>query len=309
MTSVSKGTQETADKGLVPFRLSVPEYDQSTYMGRFKHLLKVQNPYYTFLTSKQIKKAQIIIAEQEALERTLDKKSMMYISSEKAKLLRRSQYEVASSVHPDTKEILAPYQRFSSYSVMNIPILFGMILMKQTPATIVFWQWINQTYNAIMNYANRNASSSLDMKGLGISYSAAVVSSISIGLGMRKLLTPFTRTVTGPGLLFYNFIISVTAVGCASVLNVLIMRSKEMQEGIMLVDHEGREYGKSQIIGKDAVLKTAASRIILPIPPLLFPTVAFYYMEKKKLVPKKRLTKLLTESFIFFGSMAFAPPL
>lgn len=40
-----------------------------------------------------------------------------------------------------------------------MPIAFGFIIAKPTPFNTVFWQLINQTYNALMNYGNRNATS------------------------------------------------------------------------------------------------------------------------------------------------------
>lgn len=301
--SFVEGKQEE----LTFFRLSDPEYDQSTFKGRFMYLLKVQNPFNTFLTKSKIIEAQKMIQDHQKLEES--NTNGVLLSAERIKQLRRAQYMVGSSVHPDTNEVTPPYQRFCSYSILNIPILFGMILSKQTTSNIILWQWVNQTYNAVLNYANRNASSSLDYKGLALAYTSAVTASITIGLGMRRLLTPFAKNIKGPGQLFFNFLINTTAIGCAGVLNVLIMRSKEMQEGITLVDKDGNEQGKSPIIGKSAVLKTAATRVILPIPPLLLPTLAFYIMEKKNLVPKRKAAKLLTETLIFFISMAFAPPL
>jgi len=303
--SFGENTEQT-----VPFSLSQPEYDQSTFKGRFMGLLKAQNPLNAFLMTNKIEKSMKLISEQVELEKkALENGSQVMMTPEMIKRIRKAQYEVASSVHPDTNQILPFYQRFCSYSIINIPVLFGMILSPQTTTSIILWQWVNQTYNAMLNYSNRNASSNLDMKGLGIAYGSAVTASISIGLGMRKILSPYTKNVKGPGLLFSNFLINVTAIGCAGVLNVLIMRSSEMKEGITLVDKEGTPTGKSQIIGKSAVLKTAATRVILPIPPLLIPTVAFYLLEKKHMIPKNRAGKLFMETAIFFSSMAFAPPL
>jgi len=51
-----------------------------------------------------------------------------------------------------------------------------------------------------------------------------------------------------------NFLISFLAVGSAGCANVMMMRSKEMTEGIILKDAEGNEVGKSKIIGKKAVI-------------------------------------------------------
>jgi hypothetical protein len=51
----------------------------------------------------------------------------------------------------------------------------------------IFFQWLNQSYNAGFNYANRNATVPLDMAGLAVSYGVAtsVACGMSYGLGGR----------------------------------------------------------------------------------------------------------------------------
>lgn len=106
----------------------------------------------------------------------------------------------------------------------------------------------------MVNYANRNASSTLSTSQFLTVYLGAVGASITIGLGTKKLLSPFSGYFTGTKGLFMNFLISFLAVGSAGCANVMMMRSKEMTEGIMLKDAEGNEVGKSKIIGKKAVI-------------------------------------------------------
>lgn len=106
-----------------------------------------------------------------------------------------------------------------------------------------------------------------------------------------------------------NFIISFLAVGSAGCANVMLMRSKEMTDGIMLRDEEGKEVGKSKIIGKKAVIQTGLTRYIIPLVPLLAPTLIFYYLENKHLIPKNRVAKLSIESLVFAASLAYAPPM
>lgn len=61
-------------------------------------------------------------------------------------------------LHPDTGEkILMPF-RMSGYVPFGVPMVVGILLPNPGWATIVFWQWINQSHNACVNYANRNAS-------------------------------------------------------------------------------------------------------------------------------------------------------
>ena len=49
----------------------------------------------------------------------------------------------------------------SGYVPFNGPICVAMVASKTTPA-ILFWSWVNQSQNALVNYFNRNASSPMD---------------------------------------------------------------------------------------------------------------------------------------------------
>ena len=61
-------------------------------------------------------------------------------------------------IHPDTGEkIFMPF-RMSGYVPFNSPILAGLLMPNPTLAGTVFWQWLNQSHNACVNYANRNAT-------------------------------------------------------------------------------------------------------------------------------------------------------
>lgn len=106
-----------------------------------------------------------------------------------------------------------------------------------------------------------------------------------------------------------NFIISFLAVGSAGFANVMLMRITEMKDGIILKDQHGNEVGKSKIIGRKAVIQTGMTRYIMPLVPLLFPTIVFYMMEKRNLIPKNRGAKLFLESIVFALSLAYAPSL
>lgn len=301
--------EETQAKELKPFDIHTPQYPQSTYWGRVMTLFSSQNPFNFFVPHSRIEEAKALVEEQLKISKELGENGKLFYDQAKIDQIRIAQNLLSSAIHPDTKEYIPRPMRICSYASISIPVLFGMILSKPTTFNIVFWQWINQTYSAGINYANRNASSSLDTKGLLTAYAAAVSASIGIGLGMRKALSPFSRNLTGPSQLFVNFLISLTAVGSAGFLNLLIMRSEEIKKGITLVDHEGVERGKSKIVGKHAVVNTAFTRFLMPLPPLLLPTISFYYLEKKNLVPKNKITKCTLESLIFFICLGFGPPL
>ena len=70
---------------------------------------------------------------------------------------------VRTAIHPDTGEFIPWPMRMSSFIVCNLPISYGMIITAPTPMNTIIWQGINQTYNASLNYGNRNGSSKISL--------------------------------------------------------------------------------------------------------------------------------------------------
>ncbi|OXB63016.1 hypothetical protein ASZ78_003111 [Callipepla squamata] len=59
----------------------------------------------------------------------------------------------------------------------------GLLLPNQTIASTVFWQWLNQSHNACVNYANRNATKPSPTSKFIQGYLGAVISAVSIAVG------------------------------------------------------------------------------------------------------------------------------
>ena len=60
--------------------------------------------------------------------------------------------------HPDTGEkVFAPF-RMSGFVPFGWITVTGMLLPNPSWPTLIFWQWMNQSHNACVNYANRNAT-------------------------------------------------------------------------------------------------------------------------------------------------------
>lgn len=77
--------------------------------------------------------------------------------------------------------------RMSSFIPVNLPISYGMIIVAPTPMNTIFWQFVNQTYNAMVNYGNRNASSSYSSSDIAKSYLCACTASITVALSIRRM--------------------------------------------------------------------------------------------------------------------------
>lgn len=63
---------------------------------------------------------------------------------------------------------------------------------RSTPA-VVFWQWANQSFNALVNYTNRNAASELTTKQLVVAYTSATTAALTTALGLKRLLARSAR--------------------------------------------------------------------------------------------------------------------
>jgi hypothetical protein len=185
-----------------------------------------------------------------------------------------------------------------------------MIITAPTPFNTILWQWINQTYNALLNYGNRNASSTYTTNDILKSYGYACAASISVALGIRKGLSSRTKEMVGAKLVIFNSISAFFACSTAGYLNAYCMRQTELVKGIDIVHPEdpSQIIGKSQIAAKKAVQETAISRYILAIP-LFLPSMGLYAMERARIMPSSFLPSLAVQVMFFTGELYFAVPL
>lgn len=207
------------------------------------------------------------------------------ITRREIKALRVAEQVVSTAIHPDTGEFIPYSLRFTTFIPMQIPITLSLILPAPTPVNTIAANWANQTYNAVTNYGNRNASSTYSTSDILKSYTLAAGSSCLVALGIRKAVENQTKTMTGSKLLFVNSASSMVACAVAGFLNTWFMRTTEMQKGIDIVDPAtGEVMGKSAVAGKKAVLETALSRTLISFA-ILLPTSALLLIEKFALMP------------------------
>mmetsp|Transcript_101096 Transcript_101096/g.231903 ORF Transcript_101096/g.231903 Transcript_101096/m.231903 type:complete len:248 (+) Transcript_101096:406-1149(+) len=176
---------------------------------------------------------------------------------------------VDTCIHSPTDTVLFAPGRMAAFTPANVPICCGMLFAQSTPS-VVFWQFVNQTYNAVNNYVNR-ASAVVETGPLLQSYTVAVVVACSVALGAKKLVNAV------PALQRLGLVVPYFAVCCAGSCNIAFMRSSEwMGEGVAIFALDGTPLGQSVKAGQQAVLDTIKSRgLFLPIFPLLIPPLSF----------------------------------
>ncbi|XP_048001707.1 sideroflexin-1-3 isoform X4 [Leguminivora glycinivorella] len=148
-----------------PIDLSGSQYDQDTYIGRAKHFFKLTNPLNIFATSAQLDEAKQIVTEYKKT-----KKMPPGMDEDK---LWSMKYLYDSAFHPDTGEKMFVLGRMAAQAPMNTLITGCMITFYKTNAATMFWQWINQTFNALVNYTNRSGTAPISKSQLLASYCAA----------------------------------------------------------------------------------------------------------------------------------------
>jgi len=160
-----------------PFDPHGSRYDMQTYGGRCLHFFSVIGDLSTLATTQaQLERYREQLSRAGGEESPTD-----------AELWRARQVLMAV-VHPQTGEVIPAVLRFSFFAPANLVICAGLLSPGATLARTGFFQWLNQTYNVAVNYANRS-SGDVSPATLGAAYCAATSSSLAIALGLQAAAT------------------------------------------------------------------------------------------------------------------------
>eukprot|EP00658_Telonema_sp_P-2_P025069 TRINITY_DN20091_c0_g1_i3.p1 TRINITY_DN20091_c0_g1~~TRINITY_DN20091_c0_g1_i3.p1 ORF type:complete len:250 (+),score=48.66 TRINITY_DN20091_c0_g1_i3:535-1284(+) len=160
--------------------------------------------------------------------------------------------------------------RMSGYVPFNGPVCVAMIVSKSTP-TLLFWNWVNQSQNALVNYFNRNASSPMTNETLAMSYGGAVGAALTIAYGLS---TGIKRNFAPAQAARIMTFVALPTCIAASCLNCYIVRRPEIVTGVPITDSEGNILAggrKSNIAAGYGVNATVASRAFLQFPTFFLP--------------------------------------
>lgn len=282
----------------VPFSLTSDRYDTKTFMGRLQKNLDNVDPSTLFVSKEKL----------EGFKQLLDdvKHNRPVTASDEE--LWEAKKTVNAIIHPDTgKEIFMPF-RMSGYVPFGTPIVVGLLLPNPSTAQLVFWQWLNQTHNAAVNFSNANASKPVDTAVLLQGYFGACSGAVAMSVGMTKFLQRLEGRVPGGMLKGLQLVIPYTAVAFANILNVFLMRRGEIESGIDVRDEKGNILGSSKAAAFKAVKETAISRVILPAPILILPPVIMAGLSRFDFVKRSSKVQLAMNAVLCTLSFGLALP-
>jgi hypothetical protein len=147
-----------------------------------------------------------------------------------------------------------------------------MVASTSTPA-LLFWSWVNQSQNALINYYNKSPGSIMTNETLMKSYAAAVTAALTVAFGLATFIQKRHPPEKARQLMKY---VAFPSAITASSLNCYIVRSPEIETGIPLLSEQGRDVlpgSTSQVAAARGVYTTTASRAILQAPVYFVPPV------------------------------------
>ncbi|XP_013191346.1 sideroflexin-2 [Amyelois transitella] len=246
--------------------ITQPLWDQSSFYGRFRHFAFISNPLLSLASEKELLEAKELYNQYKAGKEP---------SGTPLKKVIRAKQLYESAFHPDSGELQNVFGRMSFQMPGGCIITGAMLQWYKTAKAVVFWQWVNQSFNALVNYTNRNANSPLTTTQMGMAYVSATSAALATALTFKFVVQ---KRAKNP--IFARFVPFV-AVAAANWVNIPLMRQNEILLGLDVTDENGKIIGKSQVAPIKGISQVVTSRIAMCSPGMLLLPVIMERLEKR----------------------------
>eukprot|EP00092_Neocalanus_flemingeri_P012917 GFUD01013916.1.p1 GENE.GFUD01013916.1~~GFUD01013916.1.p1 ORF type:complete len:347 (+),score=57.65 GFUD01013916.1:69-1043(+) len=242
-----------------------PLWDQSTFIGRFKHFAWMTNPLSSLSSTSQLTEAKTLVQEYRVGAEPPG------TSTEQVK---RAMQLYKSAFHPDSGELGNVFGRMSFQVPGGMMITGAMLQFYKSVPQVVFWQWFNQSFNALVNYTNRNANAPTSTTQLGVAYFSATFSALGTAIGLKKIVEKSSNK------LLQRFV-PMVAVASANLVNIPLMRQLELMDGITVTDANGEVACQSRVAAKEGIAQVVFSRVAIVVPGMFCLPLIMEKMETK----------------------------
>ncbi|XP_070340192.1 sideroflexin-2 isoform X1 [Equus asinus] len=245
------------------FNIDAPRWDQRTFLGRVKHFFNITDPRTVLVPEQELDWAKVMVEKSRT--------GVVPPGTQVEQLLyAKKLYD--SAFHPDTGEKMNVIGRMS-FQVPGGMIITGFMLQfYRTMPAVIFWQWVNQSFNALVNYTNRNAASPTSLRQMALSYISATTTAVATAVSMN-MLTKKAPPLVGRWVPF-------AAVAAANCVNIPMMRQQELIEGICVKDRNDNEIGQSRRAAAIGITQVVISRITMAAPGMILLPVLMERLEK-----------------------------
>uniref|UniRef100_A0A8B9DHT3 Sideroflexin 2 n=1 Tax=Anser cygnoides TaxID=8845 RepID=A0A8B9DHT3_ANSCY len=245
------------------FDIDAPRWDQSTFAGRLRHFLNITDPRTALVPERELDRAREVVAGCRA--------GLVPPGSSREQLLyAKKLYD--SAFHPDSGEKMNLIGRMSFQVPGGMALTGCMLQFYRTVPAVVFWQWVNQSFNAIVNYTNRNAASPISLAQIGVAYITATGTALATAVGLNLY------TKRAPPLLARW--VPFAAVAAANCVNIPMMRQQEIINGVTVTDEDNNELGRSRRAAVKGIAQVVVSRITMAAPGMIILPVIMERLEK-----------------------------
>jgi sideroflexin-5 len=160
-------------------------YDQSTFMGRYKKMFLACDPLLLIRSDDSFRECAAELARKK--EEYAKNPSMEHTPEENERLWDLKRIVDSAMPFPENGEVVPQPFRMSGYVPFNGPVSVAMIASSST-AGLLFWAWVNQSQNALVNYFNRNPTSVMSTETMMKSYGTAVTSALAVGFVLSTVI-------------------------------------------------------------------------------------------------------------------------
>ncbi|KAG6937470.1 sideroflexin 4 [Chelydra serpentina] len=258
-----------------------------SFFQRFLHWADILDPTVLVKSNEEIEKSRLLLqTSAQTLQESLQ--------DEKVKQAWKLSL---SSVHPGTGEIIPFVFRSPAFLPLVTPLVFANLLPHKGGKQAFIWQFLFHSYVAGFTLANGNATAKAEETALpqklphkqlllctgAVSCAAWIGAFPHFVMMQNRLNSPSMET-------FFRKFLPIPLFACLSAFNVVIVRGTEYENGIEVMDKNGKVIGVSQKAGMKAVKETALTRAALFGTAVMIPESLLYCLQRTNFLLKNPRT-------------------